>query len=72
MTDSNVTGKLESKERVLLLAMRQALLIGLGALEDYLGLERSIVPKHKAKEAERTFNSYDEYKQNKLRRTKYE
>jgi hypothetical protein len=33
--------------RKLLLAMRQALLIALGAIEDYLGMERSVVPKHK-------------------------
>ena len=36
--------------RVLLLAFRQALLIALGALEDYLGLPRSVVPKHKREE----------------------
>jgi len=34
------------RTRVLLLAMRQALIIALGAIEDYLGQERSIVPKH--------------------------
>lgn len=33
--------------RTLLLALRQALIIALGAIEDYLGMERSIVPKHK-------------------------
>ena len=34
-------------ERVLLLSVRQALIIVLGAIETYLGMERSIVPKHK-------------------------
>jgi hypothetical protein len=31
----------------LLLARRQSLLIELGAIEDYLGMERSVVPKHR-------------------------
>jgi hypothetical protein len=35
------------RERVLCLAIRQALIMALGALEDYLGVERSIVPKHR-------------------------
>lgn len=38
---------LDSRTRVLLLAMRQALLIALGALEDYLNLSRSVTPKHR-------------------------
>lgn len=38
---------LDPHTRTLLLALRQALLIALGALEDYLGLERSVTPKHK-------------------------
>ena len=33
--------------RVLLMALRQALIIALGALEDYLNLERSIIPRRK-------------------------
>lgn len=33
--------------KVLLMALRQALIIALGALEDYLQLERSIVPRRK-------------------------
>ncbi len=33
-------------QRTLLLTIRQALIIALGALEEYLGLPRSIVPKH--------------------------
>jgi hypothetical protein len=34
-------------QRRLLMAVRQALIIALGALEDYLGLQRSIVPRRK-------------------------
>lgn len=37
---------LPERDRMLLLARRQALLIELGALETYLGLERSVIPKH--------------------------
>lgn len=29
------------------MAIRQALIIALGAIEDYLHMERSIIPKHK-------------------------
>jgi len=39
-------GKL-AEERKLLMSIRQALIIALGALEDYLELERSIVPRRK-------------------------
>jgi hypothetical protein len=35
------------RTRALLIAIRQALIIMLGALEDYLEMERSITPKHK-------------------------
>lgn len=28
------------------MSLRQALIIALGALEDYLGMPRSIIPKH--------------------------
>ena len=38
---------IDGRTRVLLLAIRQALIIALGALEEYLGLERSIIPKRK-------------------------
>jgi hypothetical protein len=34
-------------DRTLWLAIRQALLIVLGAIEEYLGLERTKEPKHK-------------------------
>jgi hypothetical protein len=33
--------------RKYLLSKRQALLIDLGAIEDYLGIERTVIPKHK-------------------------
>lgn len=36
---------MDSKQRVLLVAIRQSLLIALGAIEDYLGMERSVKPK---------------------------
>jgi len=35
------------RERTLLMAVRQALIIALGAIEEYLGLQRSIVPRRK-------------------------
>lgn len=35
------------KNRALLMTCRQVLLMLLGAVEDYLGLERSVIPKHK-------------------------
>jgi len=38
------------RERALLLAFRQALIITLGAIEEYLAMERSIVPKHKGEQ----------------------
>jgi len=34
------------RTRALLMALRQALLIALGALEEYLNIPRSIIPKH--------------------------
>ena len=33
--------------RRLWMGIRQALIIALGAIEDWLGMERSIIPKHK-------------------------
>jgi hypothetical protein len=42
-TQSSVT----EHERRYLMSRRQALIIDLGAIEDYLGLERSIVPRRK-------------------------
>jgi len=38
---------IKERERILWVAIRQALLLVLGAIEDYLGMERSIIPKHK-------------------------
>jgi len=35
------------RERVLWMAIRQAVLILLGAIETYLGLERTVVPRRK-------------------------
>lgn len=43
-------GKLSEKDRRLKLARRQALLIELAALEEYLGLPRSVIPKHRRRE----------------------
>lgn len=37
----------EARTRTLLMAVRQAIIIVLGAIEDYLQMERSIVPRHK-------------------------
>ena len=38
---------IDSRTRILLMAVRQALIMCLGAIEDYLELERSIVPRRK-------------------------
>lgn len=38
---------LSERERIFLMAIRQALIMMLGAIEDYLEIERSIVPRHK-------------------------
>jgi hypothetical protein len=43
----NGNGINKDRTRVLLLAVRQALIMVLGALEDYLDIERSIVPRRK-------------------------
>jgi len=37
------------KFRVFLMAFRQACIICIGAVEEYLGMERSITPRHKRK-----------------------
>ena len=37
----------EGDKRVLLMAIRQALIMILGAIEDYLQIERSIIPRRK-------------------------
>ena len=38
--------------RVLLIGLRQCLIMALGYLEDYLGMERTITPKHRRHDAE--------------------
>lgn len=38
---------IDNRTRVLLFAFRQALLMILGAIEDYMQIERSVVPKRK-------------------------
>ena len=38
--------------RIFLMATRQALIILIGALEDYLEIERSIIPRRKRKKNE--------------------
>jgi hypothetical protein len=40
-------GALSNTDRKTLFAIRQALLIALGAIEEFLGIERSVTPKHK-------------------------
>jgi hypothetical protein len=42
-----------ASERMLLLSRRQALLIELGSIEDYLDMERSVIPKHRRDEGGR-------------------
>ena len=37
----------EPAARTLLMAIRQALIIAIGAIEDYLDIQRSIVPRRK-------------------------
>lgn len=44
-------GMLSEAERRLLMARRQAIIIELGALEEYLGIERSILPRHMRKQS---------------------
>ncbi len=44
---STTTDQITEPERRFQMARRQAIIIELGAIEDYLGLERSIVPRRK-------------------------
>lgn len=37
----------DTRQRTLLMTFRQAVIMILGAIEDYLEIERSIVPKHR-------------------------
>lgn len=43
----NVLDGIVSPLNKVLLARRQALLMELGAIEEYLGMDRSVIPKHK-------------------------
>lgn len=38
---------IDPRARIFMISVRQALIMLIGALEDYLGIERSIVPRHK-------------------------
>lgn len=38
---------MSDKQRSFLIAIRQAVIMVLGAIEDYLEMPRSIIPKHK-------------------------
>lgn len=38
---------MDARVRILLMSFRQALIIALGALEDFLELDRSIEPRHR-------------------------
>ena len=40
-------GSIKGDQHRLLMAERQALIIRLGAIEDFLGIDRSITPRHK-------------------------
>lgn len=42
---------MSERDKRLWLSFRQALIMVLGAIEDYLGLERSITPKHRREQA---------------------
>lgn len=44
--------ELTKANREYLMRCRQALIIKLGAIEDYMGMERSITPRHKRKHPE--------------------
>lgn len=45
---SEIVGK-PGNRLVLCMAFRQSLIIALGAIEDYLGMERSVVPRRKVR-----------------------
>ena len=47
MTAATEQPQVTEQERRYLMARRQSLIIDLGAIEEYLGLERSIVPRRK-------------------------
>jgi hypothetical protein len=45
--DATTSDIITPRQRALLMIVRQALIMVLGALEDYLEIERSIVPRRK-------------------------
>jgi len=45
-----MTHALGERERILLMGIRQLLIMALGLIEDYLSVERSIIPRRKRKE----------------------
>lgn len=45
--DESVLTRNYDKQKILLMALRQALIMMLGAIEDYLEVQRSIVPRRK-------------------------
>jgi hypothetical protein len=47
LTPRAANDTMPDRQRAMLLVVRQALIMMLGALEDYLNVDRSIVPKHK-------------------------
>lgn len=47
---SKPESSLDNRHNVLLLSLRQSCIMALGAIEDYLGMEHSIVPRHKRKQ----------------------
>jgi len=49
---------IDPRVRVLWLGIRQGLIIVLGAIEDYLGVERSIVPRHKRRRGHEESEEY--------------
>ena len=46
-------GKMTDSTRCLLMSIRQALIMAIGAIEDFLEIQRSIVPRHKRKVSSR-------------------
>ena len=44
---TTIPNAIDARQRVFLMAIRQALIMALGALEDYLGVDRSIVPRQR-------------------------
>jgi hypothetical protein len=52
LQNAQENGSIEGDMVRLLMAERQSLIIRLGAIEDFLGMERSITPRHKRRPAE--------------------